>query len=135
VKIPVTDLTRALDWYQRVFDAHVELEFPDEDGVVRGVAMRVPGVDNAWVSLRENPEVARGLQGFDPVMWGVEERADLEAWAEHLDALGISHSPVIDASVGWLLVFSDLDQLEHHLYTRVRHGIDQSHKHGYGRPT
>lgn len=46
-------------------------------------------------------------------MWG----STIEAWVAHLDALGIDHSPIIEASLGWLLVFDDPDGLQLHLYT------------------
>ncbi|SFQ71151.1 hypothetical protein SAMN05421810_11426 [Amycolatopsis arida] len=43
------------------------------------------------------------------------------------------HSAVIEASLGWLLVFADPDGPELHLYTWAEHGLDQSHRPGYGR--
>lgn len=133
VKIPVTGLDAARGWYERVFGLRVTFEFPDSDGVVRGVAGEVPGLDDVLLSLRVNRDAARGCRGFDPVSFAVSEREDLEAWAEHLDVLGIEHSPVIDATIGWLLVFNDPDGLELHLYTWRRHAIDQSDRPGYGR--
>jgi catechol 2,3-dioxygenase-like lactoylglutathione lyase family enzyme len=135
VKLPVTDLARSLRWYQDVFGFEVYLEFPDDDGVVRGVGAHVAGLGDMAVALRENPEVARGIAGFDPVIWAVPDQSALEEWVAHLDALGIAHSPVIEASIGWLLVFHDPDGLEVHLYTRTRHGIDQRGRRGYGHPT
>jgi catechol 2,3-dioxygenase-like lactoylglutathione lyase family enzyme len=134
VKIPVTDLSRSLDWYGRVFGLKVTWEFPDADGVVRGAAGEMPGLGAVLVAFRENPEAARGCQGFDPVGFAVQEPADLESWARHLDTQRISHSPVIEASIGWLLVFNDPDGLELHLYSWSAHGIDHSARPGYGRP-
>jgi catechol 2,3-dioxygenase-like lactoylglutathione lyase family enzyme len=125
IKIPVTDLTRSLEWYSSVFGLRPVLEFPDDDGVLRGVACEAPGLDGTLVALRQNPDVARGIAGFDPVLWGVTDRPAMEEWASHLDALGIRHSPIIEATVGWLVVFTDPDGLEHHLYTRTRHGAPQ----------
>lgn len=67
-------------------------------------------------------------------MWSaITDRTDAESWAAHLDTLGIPHSPVIEASIGWLLVFNDPDGLELHLYTWAEHGIDQYGRPGYGR--
>lgn len=133
VKIPVTDLPRSRSWYERVFGFRAQFEFPDDDGVVRGVAGTVPGFGDTLVAFRENPAAARGSQDFDPVGFAVRDRADVEAWAEYLDTLGIAHSPVIDASIGWLLVFHDPDRIELHLYSWQEHGIDQSGRTGYGR--
>lgn len=134
VKIPVTDLTRAVDWYTRVFDFRVAAEFPDADGVVRGVGGELPGLGDTLFTLRVNPKAAEGCQGFDPVSFAVDDRPDIEAWATYLDHLGIAHSPVIEATVGWLLVFNDPDGLELHLYSWAAHGIDHSDRPGYGRP-
>ncbi|SFR29432.1 Glyoxalase/Bleomycin resistance protein/Dioxygenase superfamily protein [Lentzea waywayandensis] len=132
VKIPVTDLGRSIDWYGRVFGFVVEWEFEDADGVVRGVAGPVSD-GAAGLSLRLNPEKARALAGFDPVNWAVETRKDLGEWIEHLDALGVGHSPEIEASIGWLLVFTDPDGLEIHVYTDESHGVDHGDLPGYGR--
>lgn len=134
VKIPVTDLARSLRWYREVFGFRVTIEFPDDDGVLRGVGGTMPGLGDAVVALRENPKAAQGCAGFDPVGFGIADRADAESWAAYLDTLGIRHSPVIEASKGWLLVFNDPDGLELHLYTWADHGVDHSHRAGYGRP-
>ena len=45
VKLPVRSLTAARAWYERVFDFRPIFEFPDDDGVVRGVAYRIAGLD------------------------------------------------------------------------------------------
>ncbi|TLF81176.1 VOC family protein [Nocardia cyriacigeorgica] len=133
VKIPVSDLPRSVRWYREVFGFRPTMQFADSsDDVVRGVVGDIPGL--GMVALRENPEAAAGCKGFDPVGYAVNDRPDLEQWAEHLDGLGITHSPVIDASIGWILVFNDPDGLEIHMYTWAKHGIDQSGRPGYGTP-
>ncbi|MBB6347035.1 VOC family protein [Nonomuraea muscovyensis] len=134
VKIPVTDLPRSRSWYERVFGLTVTMEFPDGDGVVRGVAGEIAGLGDVLVALRENPGAAAGCRGFDPIGFAIQDHADVQAWAGHLDELGIAHSPVIEASIGWLLVFNDPDDLELHLYTWAAHGVDHSARPGYGRP-
>lgn len=133
VKIPVTELNTSRAWYERVFGFRVTMEFPDADDLVVGVSGEVPGLGDVLLALRVNPAAAGGSRGFDPVSFGVTGRKDVEAWAEHLDALDIEHSPVIDASLGWLLVFTDPDGLELHLYSWARHSIDQAARPGYGR--
>jgi catechol 2,3-dioxygenase-like lactoylglutathione lyase family enzyme len=134
VKIPVTDLDRSLAFYSKVFGFTVEMEFPDADGVVRGVAGRVPGLGETALALRVNPAAAQGCVDFDPVSFAVTGQADIQDWATHLDELDIAHSPVIEASVGWLLVFADPDGLQLHLYSWAAHGLDHSDRPGYGRP-
>jgi catechol 2,3-dioxygenase-like lactoylglutathione lyase family enzyme len=134
VKIPVTDLTRSVEWYGQVFGFVVTTEFPDTDGVVRGVAGTVPGLGDTQLTLRVNPKAASGSVGFDPVSFGIDDHAAVEAWVVHLDGLGVAHSPVIEASAGWLLVFDDPDGITLHLYSWAEHGKDYSGKPGYGRP-
>ncbi|WP_327399338.1 VOC family protein [Streptomyces sp. NBC_01288] len=134
VKMPVTDLDRSRDWYGRVLGFKVTYEFQDADGVVRGVAGEVPGLGDSMLCLRVNSQAAQGCQGFDPVSFAVRDKADVEAWAAHLDTLGVPHSPVIEASIGWLLVFNDPDGLDLHLYSWAAHGVDHGDVAGYGRP-
>jgi catechol 2,3-dioxygenase-like lactoylglutathione lyase family enzyme len=128
VKFPVTDLARSRAWYEELFGLTPEIEFPDDDGVVRGVAYE-PTDAGVAIALRENRAVARGIAGFDPVSFAIADRAAAEGWIARLDELGIEHSPVIDATVGWLVVFHDPDGTELHLYSVERHGLDQT-----GRP-
>ena len=135
VKFPVRDLAVSRAWYEQVFGFEVTIEFPDEHGVVRGLAGAVKGLGDVGLALRENPEVAEGIQGFDPISFGIEDKAAAEEWAAHLDGLGIPHSPVIDATIGWILVFHDPDGTEIHLYSFAAHGIDQSGRPGYGQST
>jgi catechol 2,3-dioxygenase-like lactoylglutathione lyase family enzyme len=134
IKIPVTDLARSLHWYRQVFGLRPTIEFPEADGTVLGLAGEIPGMKPTLVAFRVHPVAAEGNRGFDPVSFAVHTRDDLEAWAHHLDDLGVRHSPLIEASIGWLLVFDDPDGLTLHLYTWAEHGIDQSHRPGYGRP-
>ena len=133
VKLPVTELGRSLDWYRQVFGVVPEMEFPDEHAVVRGVVCSVPGLVGTGISLREDPEAARGYAGFDPMGWDVTDLPALEQWAAFLDRLDVAHSPVIVASEGWLLTFRDPDGIGHHLYTRSTHGIDPTGRPGTGR--
>lgn len=133
VKIPVTDLARSLLWYRRVFGLRPTMEFPDGDGVICGFAGEVPGLNRTTVAFRVNPAAAEGSRGFDPVSFAVATRDDLQRWVEHLDGLGVIHSPIVEASIGWLLIFDDPDGITLHLYTWAEHGIDVSGRSGYGK--
>ncbi|MEU7852409.1 VOC family protein [Nonomuraea sp. NPDC049141] len=133
VKIPVSDLTRSVQWYGQVFGFAVTTEFPEADGTVLGVAGTVPGLGDTQLTLRVNRDAAQGCVGFDPVSFAVDDLADVHAWAAHLDTLGVAHSPVIEATVGWLLVFDDPDGISLHLYSWAGHGVDHSDRPGYGR--
>jgi catechol 2,3-dioxygenase-like lactoylglutathione lyase family enzyme len=134
VKIPVTDLARSLRWYRQVFGLRPTIQFPEADGAVRGFSGEIPGLERTMVSFRVNPAAAEGCRGFDPVSFAVDSRDDLQAWVEHLDGLDVNHSPIVEASIGWLLIFDDPDGLTLHLYTWAEHGIDVSDRPGYGTP-
>ena len=132
VKFPVGDLAAARAWYGQVFGLVVTHEFPDDDGVVRGVAGTAPGLGDTGLALRERPDIA-GLSGFDPVVFAVTDRAAVDAWAAHLAALGVAHE-VVEATIGWMVQFHDPDGLEIHLYSRDRGDLDNSGRAGHGRP-
>lgn len=134
VKIPVLDLKPTVDWYRRVFGFQVTTEFAEADGSVLGVAGTVPGLGSALLTFRENVMACNGCKGFDPISFGLDDLAAVQMWAAWLDELKISHSPIIEASDGWLLVFDDPNGLALHLYTWASHGKDHSALPGYGHP-
>ncbi len=135
VKLPVTSLATSRRFYETVFGYVAELEFPDEDGVVRGLAGHLAGVADTWLALREEPEVAAALAGFNLVNWRVADRDQVDAWIQRLDDLGVDHSPAIDATIGWMVVLADPDGHELHLYAAQAHHLEQQDRPGYGRPT
>ena len=58
----------------------------------------------------------RGAGAFDPTVTGLDHlaftvptRSDLEAWVEHLEKKGITHSGIIDVPPGGILNFKDPD--------------------------
>jgi catechol-2,3-dioxygenase len=119
VKVPVTDLRVALDWYGRVLGFRPTIEFPDADGVVRGVHGELPGIGDV-LALREDPDTARGLGAFAIANFVVADRAALQAWVTHLDELGVEHGPIVDAPRLSLVVVVNPDGQEIHLYTPIR---------------
>lgn len=123
IKIPVSDLVRSRAWYERVFDLEVLREFrDDDDGVVRGISYRSQG--DLAIALREHPGAANGISGFDPFAIMLRGRADIEHWVSRLDELGVSHSDVIEAAIGYILPFADPDGLQLRFYTLDEHGAD-----------
>lgn len=126
VKVPVSDLSRSRSWYERVFELQPNVEFADEDGVVRGVAYRAKG--GFGLSLREDPARAHAMAGYDPFAILVESREDLDSWVQRLDALGIDHWPVTMGALGWLIGFHDPDGLQLKLYTHEVHGLERKNR-------
>jgi catechol 2,3-dioxygenase-like lactoylglutathione lyase family enzyme len=116
VKLPVADLERSRDWYERVLGFAVTREFV-EDGRLMGVFMDHPtGIPP--VALRRDPERASGAAGFDYFGFAVRGKQALEAIAAHLDALGESHSGIQPAGNGWMLAhLHDPDGFDLRFYT------------------
>ncbi len=131
VKLPVSDLGRSREWYERVLGYAVEWEFPDDDGVVRGVGGRLPGA-GVPVALRQNAQAAGGNAGFDPVSFAIADRAAAEAWAAHFDSLGVRHSGVRSGTRGWVVDVVDPDGLTVRLYSTADDAEDHTNQPGYG---
>ena len=116
VKIPVTDLVRSRAWYEPLFELVPLTEFRDDhDGVVRGVSYHSLG--NLALALREHPDAARGLAGYDCFAMMLRGRPDVEHWCGRLDAFGIAHSDIIDVPIGSILTFADPDGIELRFYS------------------
>ncbi len=118
VKIPVSDLTASRGWYARVFGLREEMEWPDGDGVVRGIGFS--GLGSVTLALREHPAAAAATEGFGFLNVKVPGEDDLDGCAEHLDALGIRHTPVISAARGRLVGFHDPDGHELSFYAETQ---------------
>jgi catechol 2,3-dioxygenase-like lactoylglutathione lyase family enzyme len=110
LKLPVSDLDASIDWYRRVFDAEYQSQFDhvDSSGVRYAVILSVPGLP-VPLELRWAPTAAAAMQGYDPIMLAAESADVLSAWAAHLDAEGVDHSPVITGGAGHLMVLADPD--------------------------
>jgi catechol-2,3-dioxygenase len=119
VKVPVTDLGIALDWYRKVLGFKPTIEFSDSEGVVRGVHGELPGIGDV-LALREDLEAARGLGSFAIANFEVADRAALETWVAHLARVGVVHGPIVDTPRLSLLVLRNPDGQEIHLYTPIR---------------
>ena len=123
IKIPVTDLVRSRAWYERVFDLEPRMEFATITMVLCAACPTGPRETFA-LALRENPEAARGMAGYDPFAIMLRGRADVDHWVNRLDDLGVAHAPVTEATIGYILAFDDPDGLQLRFYTLDEHGAD-----------
>ncbi len=123
LKFAVADLARAQAFYEGVFEAKRLTHFDHKrpDGELFAIIMDLPNL-GTMLELRRNPGQAAAQKGYDPVTFSVQGVADLDAWAAHLDSLGIEHSPVLAGMIGWLLVVRDPDGRVLRFYTLDTHG-------------
>src|SRR6185503_16795213 len=92
------DCERSAAWYQEVFGFE-PLDRVTEDGWHSILLVHPPTA----TILEFQQHDANGGETFDPTRTGldhlglmVDSRAELEAWVERLDRLGVRHSGVID---------------------------------------
>jgi catechol 2,3-dioxygenase-like lactoylglutathione lyase family enzyme len=128
IAITVTDLEASIAWYERVFGITCQLEVPHPGGTGKILA------DENWELVfalhrhdaNASEPFAETRTGLDHVGLRVPNRADLEAWQVHLDALGVrraamadqpcTQSPIEDRPFGSILVFRDPDNVQLELF-------------------
>ena len=121
IKIPVSDLAVSRRFYTDVFALREVLQWPDEDGMIRGVALA--GAGDTLIALREDPAAASATRDFGFVNVGVPDVTDLAACSAHLDALGVAHTGQISGADGRLVGFHDPDHHELSFYARTHPGV------------
>lgn len=118
LKFPVGDLPAGIAWFESALGATRlgHLDHLDRDGRLFAVILQLPGLD-VLTELRLAPEAAAGAAGYDPVTFGAADRAALDAWGAHFDALGVPHSPVISGFAGELIELQTPDGIAIRIYT------------------
>ena len=120
LKLPVTDLDRAREWYLSRLGYRVLMEFV-EQGRLMGYAMAHPN-GGPPLALRLDPERARAAAGFDYFAIGVPDKDSIDQLAARLTGLGEQHADVHWASIGWILPeLHDPDGHEIRFYTLQHH--------------
>ena len=61
------------------------------------------GLGDTLRGLHEDPNAAAGVKGFDPMAFAVNGYGGLEAWVARLDEFGVSRTPIIKSTTGWLV--------------------------------
>jgi catechol 2,3-dioxygenase-like lactoylglutathione lyase family enzyme len=117
IDFTVTDVDRGVQWWERVLGfKHVHTrETPDyrvanvyhPSDVMVGLMAHTQPVSDRF------DERAVGLDHF---ALRVPNRAALEAWARHLDGLGVDNSGVQEENGGPLIVFRDPDNIQLELW-------------------
>lgn len=120
VALTVTDVDARVAWYKRVFGFQEIGTAPHPGG--HGVLLQLPGAGLVVAihhhDSNQGEPFAETRTGLDHVGFAVPTRADLEAWRQRLDELGVKQSPItdmedFDVSV---LVFRDPDNIQLELF-------------------
>jgi catechol 2,3-dioxygenase-like lactoylglutathione lyase family enzyme len=117
IDLTVTDADRSARWWEDVLGFRL-VDVRDDDDMRRRAVMHPSGVAVIMVT-HSNPSSDRFDEraiGLDHFALHVPDRAALEAWANHLDELGIPHSGVQEENGGPLIVFRDPDNIQLELY-------------------
>jgi glyoxylase I family protein len=111
VTLSVTNLIRSAEWYARALGLARVAE-REGDGWIRAL-MRAPS--GLMVGLTEHTATNPGDRfdhtrvGIDHVSLACRDRAEVDAWAAHLDTVGVAHDAIVDAAAGHVLVCRDPD--------------------------
>ena len=100
VGLTVRDVATSEAWYADVLGLVRLFVEPHSTGDGHTVVMTRAGTAR-FLGLDHHPEADRLVfserrTGLDHLALAVESRPDLDAWADHLDALGIDHSPITE---------------------------------------
>jgi catechol 2,3-dioxygenase-like lactoylglutathione lyase family enzyme len=126
IDLTVTDLERSIRWWEEVMgfklvNDPVEMPGYTVCNVVHPSSFLPDGPPPFAIGLmaHSNPVSDRFDEravGLDHFAMRVPDRAALEAWAKHLDDLGITHSGVQEENGGPLIVFRDPDNIQFELW-------------------
>ena len=125
--VTVTDIEASLAWYQRLLGAdRVPLKFPHYGCEDTGYGeLLIEPRSGVIIGLHTNTgndgkPFDEARTGLDHVALNVATRADLEAWTDWLDELGIAHSGVRSGEEPFpfaTVVFRDPDNIQLELFT------------------
>ncbi len=109
--LSVTDLAVSEPFYRSVFgtDAVATLD----DGPFTRRLFPLGGGQHLGLTQHDGPPSAERFDprrpGLDHIGLACTDRHELEAWAAHLDEVGVAHSGIVDADYGSVLSFKDPD--------------------------
>jgi glyoxylase I family protein len=110
VALTVVDLAVSLPFYEKVLGTSPQTTMTDGPFTRRVFAL--PGGQGLGLTQHDEGRGGRfdaRSPGLDHVGFSCADREQVLAWADHLDAIGVSHGGVQDAEYGVALSFSDPD--------------------------
>ncbi|WP_319437705.1 VOC family protein [Mycobacterium sp. RTGN5] len=119
VRLTITDITASRRFYDDVFGWPVLVALPDDadDATREQLSFLFGGViyniGDALIGLRPTGTGTfdEDRVGLDHLAFRLPSLGDLERAAEHLDKLGITHEPIKDIGVAYILEFRDPDNI------------------------
>ena len=123
VRVPVSDVEAAREWYSEVLGLEPVLDYEEEDRLV-GVAMAAGSA--VTLGLHLDPPRARAMAGFCVLALEVQDQGALGAWVDRLDGLGITHSGVREGHLGSYLEVADPDGVVVQLHTAEHPSADEA---------
>jgi catechol 2,3-dioxygenase-like lactoylglutathione lyase family enzyme len=113
VALTVSDLSVSVPWYQRLLGSNPVLD--EDTGPFRHVVFALPG--GALLGLHQFREGTAGelfderRPGLDHVSFGCRSRAEIQAWRQRLDRMGVPCGDIVDAGYGSGMSFRDPDNI------------------------
>ncbi len=113
VELSVRDLEVSVPWYLNLLGARDVWRGSNDEYGITACAIYEPKSKMVFAFTQHMEQEREGFSarrpGLDHVSFGVADRAALEAWVEHLDTLGIEHSPIQDNHQPPSVTFKDPD--------------------------
>jgi catechol 2,3-dioxygenase-like lactoylglutathione lyase family enzyme len=114
VAVTVSDRARSIQWYSALFGSEPVLDEDEQGGTFHHTVYLLPGGQLFGLHTHTEPQ-SGGFDerrvGLDHVAFACADRSELEAWAAHLDQLGIKHGGLYDAAYGSGVSFRDPDDI------------------------
>lgn len=116
--LTVTDVERSARWYEDVLGFTPAGGYTDPAGLRHKVFLTHPGLPQRLTLCQHLTVPGAAFDerqtGLDHLSFEVPDPAALHAWATHLDAHGVTHSPLTTANTlpATVLVFRDPDNIQ-----------------------
>jgi catechol 2,3-dioxygenase-like lactoylglutathione lyase family enzyme len=117
IDLTVTDCERSVQWWEQVMG--FKLIHRRERPGFTTLSVIHPSGFGVGLMTHANPVTDKSDEravGLDHLALRVPDRTALEAWAKHLDELGVEHSGVQEEMGGSLIVFRDPDNIQLELW-------------------
>lgn len=117
VTLSVSDMDASIAWYRDLLGFEVVTRL-EHNGLDKAI-LRIGSVVVTFVAhgdLAERGAFSERRTGLDHLSFGVGPDT-IERWAEHLEAAGVTWSPIVDGINGRVLSFRDPDNIALEFYT------------------